>query len=374
MKKTTRLLALLLAAGMTLGAALTTAYAEDAAPLVDECFDDYDVDYDGKSTTLFPTFVVEANSIGEGYVKVTENAENGNLHLTSHVFTQIYTAEPIKGAYTFSLDVFQTQGDRNCAIFLRAPQCGKAAYYEHDASEDFNAACRTGIVINCHGTRINVNIKSYGIRAVESDHILQNMFSFDLPEGVSIGRDEYTNLKVVDTGTELSIFVADHLICRIALSDPSAKGYSRANVSELCYRNAVLYDAAGTELATIEDPVVQAEGSTLGWATRVANMIVDNVYLAPLSEGNTGDTTPDESETDGETLPESNGETIGETDRETVVESDDESETTAVTAADTAAESKAETEAPAGGCASTVTAGSLLVLLGGAFITLKKKH
>ncbi len=376
MKISTRLLALLLSAGMTVGAVTATAYAAPAEgePIVDECFDDYDDKYDAKSTMLFPTFMIDANSIGEGYVQVQENPDTGNLHLKSHVFTQVYTAEPIKGGYVFSMDVFQTQGNRECAIFMRAPLCGENAFYEKDGSEDGNAACRTGVVVNAHGPSIDVNIKSYSAKAIDTSHLVQNVFTFDLPEGVILGKGEYTNFKVVDTGTEMSIYVADTLICRILLSEP-AGGYTRAEVTEKCFHKAVLYDAEGTELATIEDPLIQSGGSTVGWATRVADMIVDDVYLAPLTEGNT----PAESETEPEAV-ESETETTAESENDTVapVESETDAETPAAseTVAGTNAETVAETDAPDGktGCSGSVAAGGLIAMLGAAFVLLKRKH
>ncbi len=377
MKKSTRLLALLLATGMSVGAGVMSAAADTVAlaegsPIVDECFDDYDDKYDAKSTMLFPTFLIDANSIGEGYVEVQENPDTGNLHLKSHVFTQVYTAEPIQGGYTFSMDVFQTQGNRNCAIFLRAPVCGENAFYEKDGSEDGNAACRTGVVINSHHTSIDVNIKSYSAKAGATSFLVQNIFTFDLPEGVILGGGEYTNFKVVDTGTEMSIYVADNLICRIAFSQPGG-GYTRAQVTDKCFHKAVLYDAAGTEIASIDNPLVQSEGATVGWATRVADMIVDDVFLAPLIA----------SDTPAETNPETTPETVDET----VIETLPASETVADTNGDTSADTKADTapETPADtteesmisedpGCASTIAAGGWIALLGAAFVTRKKKH
>ncbi len=400
MKKNNRLLACLLAAALSIGATALTVTADsdvaELSPIVDECFDDYDVDYDGQSTTLFPTFVLEANSIGEGYIKVIENEENGNLHLKSHVFTQIYNAEPIKGAYTFSMDVFQTQGNRNCAIFLRAPMCGENAFYEKDGSEDGNAACRTGVVVNCHDTSIDVNIKSYSAKAGATSFIVQNIFTFQLPEGVRIGKGQYTNFKVVDTGTEMSIYVADGLVCRIVFSEPGTSGYTRAEVTEPCFRNAVLYDAAGTEMATVDSPLVQCEGATVGWATRVADMIVDDVYLATEA---TGTDIPAESETtleteaeseiesevesivesekesDAESVAESANESVAESAEESADESwkDNESDTAAEESATGATGTTANTDDEAG-CASSVATGGLIALMGAAFVALKKKH
>ena len=376
-----RIFTLLLAAAMLAGMAAVPTYAAEEV-ILEESFDDYSPNYDVAQTLLPSLFTAEANSIGDGYIQVQENPADGNLHLKSHVFTQIYTTEPVEGAYTFSMDVFQAQGNRQCAIFLRAPQSGTNAYYEADGSEDGNAACRTGIVINCHGTSIDVNVKSFNPKAGATAYFQQNIFTFELPGGVSIGRDTYTTLRVEDNGTEMSIFVADGLVCRIAFSEPNKGGYSRAEVTDPCFRKAVLYGADGAEMATIEDPIVQCQGSTIGWATRVADMIVDNVYLAvdkstatapdtdaPTTPDTDDPTTPDtEKQTDAPTTP--------DTDENTSAPGTDKT-TEATTDGATNGATDKETDKPAdeGGCASSLGMGAAAVMAAtAAAVALRKRQ
>ncbi len=403
--------ALLLAVGMTATAGastvatlaaeentVTTPAPYDTQVIVDECFDDYDVNYDAKSTTLASAFVIEANSIGSGYVSVQENSGTGNLHLKSHVFTQVYSTANLENGYTFSLDVFQVQGNQRCTIFLRAPKSDDSAYYETDGRDEGNACGKAGILLYCRNDRLEVNIKNYDIPSSDYEMIGENIFSFPLPEGVTMSNGtDYTNIKVVDTQTEMSIFVADQLICRIALSEPSTKGYARILVDDPCFRMAKIYDAEGTEVGSVKNPTVQCGNPTVGWATRVADMIVDNVRLlahTPIVETQpetipetAPETTPETipetiPETDSETVPATTPETAPATQPETqpvtdpVTETETNATTTPTTDANTGATSDTDTTpAPENAGCSSVLSYSVLALMsiGAAAVAFKKK-
>ncbi len=286
------LLLLCVCAALPLAAAETP---DGMAVLVDECFDDYDGGVDGSTSTLSQYFIVEANSIGNGSVTIEENAATGNLHLKSRVFTQVYTTTPLTEGYVFSVDVLQTQGDKICCLFLRAPQVGTSAYYESDGHE--NSACQSGVVLYCRSGALEVNVKTYDSSA--STPIVHNIFSFDLPEGVAFNDGvSYTNIRVEDNNTEMKIYVADTLLCRLVMSDPNSRGYRALDLNESCFQTVTIYDANGEALGTMDKTLVGAAGATLGWATRVAEMIVDNVKLMiPAAadtepETTTSETTP----------------------------------------------------------------------------------
>ena len=93
-----RMLALCLAL-LVLGAGATLLTgAEELSVVLEENFDDYEADVNANATKLSDFFNVDANGIGDGYVKIIENRETGNLFLESHVFTQVTAKTPIKGA------------------------------------------------------------------------------------------------------------------------------------------------------------------------------------------------------------------------------------------------------------------------------------
>ena len=105
MKK--KILALLMVATLVLGGMSMLVMADDAQEMVvllEENFDEYEADVDISATLLSGFFKYEANSIGDGWIRVQEDA-SGNLYLKSHVFTQIFNDKPILGAHVFSVDV-----------------------------------------------------------------------------------------------------------------------------------------------------------------------------------------------------------------------------------------------------------------------------
>ncbi len=281
MKK--RMIACLVAAAMALGSLVLVAFAAEMPEkadlsnmtvIVDESFDDYDSDVDGKTSTLGQYFTMDANSIGDGSIKIQENG--ANLHLKSHVFTQIYTKDPLTKGYIYSMDIFQTQGAYQSGMFVRAPQTG-AAYYEADGHEQ-NSACQSGIVLYFRNDALEVNIKTMDTSAPQN--IGHNIFSFPLPDGVAYNDGQsYTGIRVEDNNHEIKFYAEDTLLCRLVPESPNARGYARLNITDSCFEKITVYDAAGAEQGVVENTLVMAKKANVGWFTRVADMIVDNVKL-----------------------------------------------------------------------------------------------
>ncbi len=270
-----KLLALLLALClMTGGLTLTALAADDDGGLVlifEESFEEYQKDVNVSSTLMPDFFVNDANAIGDGYIKVKEEG-SGNLYLQSHVFTQIYSATPIVGAYELSLDVLECQGKAQSGLFIRAPKTN-AAYYEADGYPD-TSACQAGLFLYTHADNLGVNVKTYDENASGTAYLQNNTISFSLPEGAAY---PYT-LRVVDTSSEISIFVNGTLICRVTYSDPG-QVYGKHESQGKFFGSAKLFDAEGKELASYTDPLLSSDASYIGWTTRAANMSVDNITV-----------------------------------------------------------------------------------------------
>ncbi len=271
-----KLLALLLALCLTAGGFTLVALAaegdDDLILIFEESFEEYEADVNVSSTLMPNFFINDANAIGDGYIKVIE-AGNGNLYLQSHVFTQVYSATPIVGAYEFSLDIHEAQGSVQTGVFVRASKTD-AAYYEADGHPDTSTG-RAGLFIYTRGNELGVNVKTYDEKAEDTACLQNNTVVFPLPEGASYPY----NLCVKDSGSEISILVNGTLICRVTYSDPG-KVYSNQHGSEgKFYGSAKLYDAEGNEKGAYTDPLLSSDGSYIGWATRAANMSVDNVTV-----------------------------------------------------------------------------------------------
>lgn len=271
-----KLLALLLALCLTAGGFTLLALAADGDDdglilIFEENFEEYEQDVNASSTLMPNFFVCDANAIGDGYIKVQE-ATDGNLYLQSHVFTQIYSATPIVGAYEFSLDIHEAQGTAQTGLFIRAPKTN-AAFYEGDGHPD-TSVCQGGLFIYTHSTSIGVNVKTYDAAASTTAYLQNNTVTFNLPDGVSYPY----NLRFVDSGSEIAIYTGDTLICRVTYSDPG-QVYDKHESEGKFYGAAKLYDAEGNEKGSYTNPLMSSDASYVGWTTRVANMSVDNVTV-----------------------------------------------------------------------------------------------
>ncbi len=273
LKKT---LALMLALCLMMGGLVVTALAadggdDDLIPIFEENFEEYEKDVNVSSTLMPEFFVCDANAIGDGYIKVQES-NTGNLYLKSHVFTQVYSATPIVGAYEFSLDIHEAQGSVRSGVFIRAPKT-TAAYYEGDGYPD-DSLCQAGLFLYTQGNILGVNVKTYDEKASGTAHLQNNTVQFPLPQDASYPY----NLRVADSGREIAIYVNDTLICRITYSDPG-KIYGSHESEGKFYGSAKLFDAEGNEKGAYTNPLMSSDASYIGWSTRVADMIVDNVTV-----------------------------------------------------------------------------------------------
>ncbi len=376
-----KLLATLAATALALGSFCMPTAAAEPEVLVEESFDDYAPGHDGSTTLLDQHFIVDANTIGGGCVQVEEDEKTGNLFLFSHVFTQVYSKTSLANGYTFALDVFSTQGAQNCAVFVRAPQIEGFPYYESDKYADGQSACVGGLVFNFQYTTFSVNVKSFDETAVDHFGVKENFFTFNIPEGLSFNDGTaYTNFKVVDNGSEVKLYVEDTLVGSITLSGEK-KGYKSdyfVDRSIQYVKTAVVRDAEGNELGTVEDTLVQSNEAVVGWATRAANMIVDNVYLAVAGAST-------DAPTDAPTDVPTNAPTDAPTDAPTEAPTSAPTDTDPIpgTEAPTDAPADGSTDAPAAGatepagkgCSATLGMGAVAALaMAAAAVALKKQH
>jgi hypothetical protein len=282
MKKFRIAAVVLLSLTLCLSAVVLTAGAQEMVAVVDESFDDYDVDVNGSATGLKDAFILDANAIGDGYIKVCED-DRGNLYLQSHVFTQVYLREALTSSYIFSLTSNEMQGGHQAGVFLRAP-ANKAAYYEGDGGDPERTASEglTGIWVYASYDSLDINIKSYG--ADKTNKVQNNTYAFALPEGSHCGQGSSLDLRFEDDGASLTVYADDQLVCTLRFGEVGGK-WSDLGVTVACFQTVTLLDANGTECMTVENPYVSANESIVGWATRVANMSVDNVKISiPASE------------------------------------------------------------------------------------------
>lgn len=258
---------------------LPTSAEESMTVSFEENFDDYENGVNGGATKLSDYFVVEANAIGDGYVKVEEDGNTGNLYLMSHVFTQVYTREPIKGAYEVSFTTYEMQGGFRAGMFFRAPLCETAAYYEGDAGDPENDTSTglSGIWLAVYTDRLVVTVKAYD--ESKPNKVINHRFSFAMPDGANY-KDGIT-VGILDDGTTASVLLNGELTCQLLFSEETSRGWAQNGIarSVKLLKEVIVLDAEGNALGTVEKTFVSAEESTIGWATRVANMKMDDIRI-----------------------------------------------------------------------------------------------
>lgn len=319
--------------------------AAELSVVFEENFDEYEGDVNASATKLATFFHVDANAIGDGYVRVEEDPSNGNLYLKNHVFTQVYSKTGIRDPYEFAMTVYEMQGGHQAGVFFRAPAC-ECAYYEGDGGDPDNQTStgRSGIWVFVYRDRISVNIKAFDNS--KPAKVANIYHAFPLPEGSDYGKG--IELRIIDNGTDAQIMADGTLVCTLKFSEETGRKWTQNGIDRaiMLFKTVTMLGADGAEILTASDTYVSATESTIGWATRVADMRIDNVrVLMQTAQETTGAAVTD-------TEPESTG-SVSETEPDSTV-SATENVTTAPVPASTGSETE-ETGTEAGTTAGIIT-------------------
>lgn len=332
---------------LLLGTAATVlSGAGELSVVFEENFDEYEGDVNASATKLATFFHVDANAIGDGYVRVEEDPSNGNLYLKNHVFTQVYSKTGIRDPYEFAMTVYEMQGGHQAGVFFRAPAC-ECAYYEGDGGDPDNQTStgRSGIWVFVYRDRISVNIKAFDNS--KPAKVANIYHAFPLPEGSDYGKG--IELRIIDNGTDAQIMADGTLVCTLKFSEETGRKWTQNGIDRaiMLFKTVTMLGADGAEILTASDTYVSATESTIGWATRVADMRIDNVrVLMQTAQETTGAAVTD-------TEPESTG-SVSETEPDSTA-SATENVTTAPVPASTGSETEEETGTEAGTTAGIIT-------------------
>lgn len=320
--------------------------AAELSVVFEENFDEYEGDVNASATKLATFFHVDANAIGDGYVRVEEDPSNGNLYLKNHVFTQVYSKTGIRDPYEFAMTVYEMQDGHQAGVFFRAPAC-ECAYYEGDGGDPDNQTStgRSGIWVFVYQDRISVNIKAFDNS--KPAKVANIYHAFPLPEGSDYGKG--IELRIIDNGTDAQIMADGTLVCTLKFSEETGRKWTQNGINRaiMLFKTVTMLGADGAEILTASDTYVSATESTIGWATRVADMRIDNVrVLMQTAQETTGAAVTD-------TEPESTG-SVSETESDSTA-SAAENVTTAPVPASTGSETEEETGTEAGTAAGIIT-------------------
>ena len=156
-------------------------------------------------------------------------------------------------------------------------------------------------------------------------------------------------LRIIDNGTDAQIMADGTLVCTLKFSEETGRKWTQNGIDRaiMLFKTVTMLGADGAEILTASDTYVSATESTIGWATRVADMRIDNVrVLMQTAQETTGAAVTD-------TEPESTG-SVSETEPDSTV-SATENVTTAPVPTSTGSETEEETGTEAGTTAGIIT-------------------
>ena len=245
--------------------------------------------------------------------------DGGNTVMRMSGYSELFTIDYIPAEYVFSVDIKPVKDNGMINIFVRGDMPGgltkinpknagvnQAFYYyewdwyaENGGRNGGSSVGGSGVGISLAKSGINIRVKKY---AEDSLTITSSLFS--VKTGDTIDLDAYNNVKIMDTGKEIRIYLNGSLAAYIELSDESVK-YDSDGTNFEYYKKATVYSADGVKSGEVENTRLHYKGSQLAVAGRNETFYVDNIKIAygehaiEYSNGEyTPETTPDTTKAD----------------------------------------------------------------------------
>ena len=225
---------------------------------------------------------------------VEPDENGGSLHAMTG-YTDIKSIMFFDTAYTFQVD-FITNAKDNTGVFVKSvepeefilvenPKNANTLqtfnFYEWDWYKE-NGGTAEGCSSSIGGSGIFVmpgdGIIRIGIKTYQPDGltVATRIFELPAPEGYQLG--ERCTIQIKDDIATVSVSINDTPLAVIELSEPGTE-YDGDDPVYGFYKTAVVKDAAGTELGTVENTRVCSEYSLIAITTRNQELSIDNVVL-----------------------------------------------------------------------------------------------
>ncbi len=275
-------------------------------------FEDEDAETDARNILDLTDYFQVTLAGPSPVAKVVEDGDNKYLSLQGYM--EFFTYDLIEAPYTFSVDV-QLVDTENIAFFVRSyepitkfnPAHGggkddRIGYFEADwYKENGGQNCDTsqgssGIMVMPRADALRVAIKTYETDGINIGH---RFYDFPYPEGIDISK--FFNLKFVDDGEKVEIYLNNEKISTVTMSDPGTYdeelSYEEENYTY--YKTAVIHDAEGNEALKVENSRLNPESSQLAIGIRDKAVNIDNLaFTYEFEPTPTPDPTPTPSPTE----------------------------------------------------------------------------
>ena len=265
-----------------------------------------DVLYDLKNTT--PGLFVNDTPIADQFqlaagttasIGQVVKGDKGN-YVRLKGYTDLRTWNDVEGQYEFSTDLHMVDYG-NSAVYIRGEMPGAYApenpknfnvkqvfnYFEWDWYAENggrkyggSSTAGSGIGLYPEPNAITVRIKRY---AEDGLGVASASYKFPYGDKFKPAADGWFKLRVVDNGATVSIYFNDVLMCQVLLESPGVI-YESDGTGQEYYGKAILCDANGKDVLTVENTRVNSAGSQIALTTRNQTMEFANLYIAYKSQ------------------------------------------------------------------------------------------
>lgn len=262
----------------------------------------YDLDTMKPGTFVDSTPIAEQFEFARGTNNCTAQVMKGDRsnYLRLKGYCDLRTWNDVEGAYEFSADVHMVDYG-NSAIYIRGEMPGAYAptnpknhnvqqvfnyfewdWYAENGGRTFGGSSTAGSGIGLYpdANAITVRIKRY---AADGLGVASASYRFPYSADFEPDANGWFKLRVVDDCERVSIYFNDILMCSVKLENPGVV-YETDGTGQQYYGKAILCNADGKEVLTMENTRINSTGSQIALTTRNQTMECANLYIAYASQ------------------------------------------------------------------------------------------
>ena len=262
----------------------------------------YDLDTMKPGTFVDSTPIAEQFEFARGTNNCTVQVMKGDRsnYLRLKGYCDLRTWNDVEGAYEFSADVHMVDYG-NSAIYIRGEMPGAYAptnpknhnvqqvfnyfewdWYAENGGRTFGGSSTAGSGIGLYpdANAITVRIKRY---AADGLGVASASYTFPYSADFEPDANGWFKLRVVDDCERVSIYFNDILMCSVKLENPGVV-YETDGTGQQYYGKAILCNADGKEVLTMENTRINSTGSQIALTTRNQTMECANLYIAYASQ------------------------------------------------------------------------------------------
>lgn len=258
----------------------------------------YDIDTIKAGMFIENTPIAEQFEFAKGTNNCTVQVMKGNAgnYLRLKGYCDLRTWNDVEGSYEFSTDIHMVDYG-NSAVYVRGEMPGAYApqnpanynvnqvfnyfewdWYAENGGRKYGGSSTAGSGIGLYpdANAITVRIKRY---AADGLGVASASYTFPYLKDFRPDANGWFKLRVVDDCEMISVYFNDILMCSVRLEDPGVV-YDTDGTGQPYYGRAILCDANGNEVLTVEETRINSAGSQIALTTRNQTMECANLYIA----------------------------------------------------------------------------------------------